>query len=734
MWRAVVLAGALLLTLAADAAAGELRAGVGKADITPKTGYYLGGWTRADRTAQGQHTRLHSRALVLERDGRKVALVAADLFMVSGGLVKHVADRLAARGFGEGNILISASHTHSGPGGFANYKTFNTTAPSLETVTDPGSFFALLNAPPADRQLYTFLVERIATAIARADDDLAPARAAWGSARLTGLTRNRSVEAHLANHGIVRRPGQGSAELDPAGAEHTIDPNVRVLRVDKVVGGRRIPIGGWSNFANHGTVTKSSFEFYNQDHHGSAIAMFERGVREEGGVPAGQQVLNVYGNGNEGDQSAGLDRHGPAASDYVGRVEAAAMLRAWRAAEPALSGTPTLDLRWTRACFCGQTTEGGPVNSSPEIGLPFLTGSEEERGPLYDITRHHFEGTRDELGFDSHGHKLGIPLNQADVPKAVPLMAVRVGDGAIVSLPGEPTAEVGARTREAVLRATAGSGVRHAVVAGLANEFIQYITTPQEYDRQHYEGGSSLYGRLEGNFLRDRLAELAGRLVRGEPAPPAYGLDPTNGVAPDGAPYGSGATAGEIAAQPTPAVPRLGHATIAWRGGPDGLDRPLDRGFVLVERRVGGAWREVTSDLGLEILWTVDAEGNHTAKWEVPLDAATGVYRLVVAANRYRLTSSEFRVEPSGALSVRKVGPTAVTLDYPAAVRDRDLTWRPPSADGGTVTFVVGSRRVTVRRSSGTVFEVDAPPGAPVSVDSARDLHGNVAAGGIRLR
>jgi hypothetical protein len=90
------------LAAAPAAQAEQLHAGVGKADITPRTGYYLGGWTRQDRVAQGQHTRLWARALVLQRGERKVALVAVDLFMVPGGLVKHVG-ALAARGFPRGH-------------------------------------------------------------------------------------------------------------------------------------------------------------------------------------------------------------------------------------------------------------------------------------------------------------------------------------------------------------------------------------------------------------------------------------------------------------------------------------------------------------------------------------------------------------------------------------------------------------------------------------------------------
>lgn len=69
---ALALAAALsALAVPSGAAAGGLRAGVGKADVTPRTGYYLGGWTRQDRVAQGQHTRLWTRALVLQRGDRR---------------------------------------------------------------------------------------------------------------------------------------------------------------------------------------------------------------------------------------------------------------------------------------------------------------------------------------------------------------------------------------------------------------------------------------------------------------------------------------------------------------------------------------------------------------------------------------------------------------------------------------------------------------------------------------
>ena len=726
----------LLLASVPAGAAPPLEAGVGRADITPPTGYYLGGYSRADRTGQGVHSRLYATAMVLERGDRKVALVALDLFMSAGGMVRAAAARA---GFSERNVLVSASHTHSGPGGFANFDSYNFASPSAETIDDPSSFVALFRQQPTDRRLYTFLVRRIAEAIELAERDLGPAAAAWGSTRLVGLTRNRSIEAHLANHGVVRQPGQGHVHQDPLGYEHTIDPAVNVLRVDKLADGRRIPIGAWSTFANHGTVASSRFEYYNADHHGAATRVFERQVRRAGNVPPGQLVANLYGNSNEGDQSAGLDLHGPAYAERVGRVEARAMLDAWRHAGRRLTRRPDLALRWTRLCFCGQRTRGGRIASSPTLGVGFLTGSEEERGPLFDVTGVSFEGRRNPVAVPPQGHKLGFPGQPAIAPEAVPLVALRVGDRMIVSFPGEATAEVGRRTRRSVKAATASSGVERVVVSGLANEYLNYFTTPQEYDRQHYEGASTIFGELSSVFLQEKLTELARRLVSGRPAQRAYPFDARNGVVANAKPFSSGAPSGQIVANPRSTYPRLEHARVSWKGGRRGFDRPLDRAFVTVQRKDGERWRTAARDLGLEILWRVEGR-RYGASWEIPRMQPSGTYRFEITARRYELRSKPFRVGASRALTVEQVparaGRVAVELGYPEAVPLRDFTWRPRRIDGGRVRFEVGDRRVVeVTRAEGSTFSVRAADGQTVRIPAgaARDDFGNRNGGPVVL-
>lgn len=652
-WSIVVMLAAFLAAPVAGAAEPAIHAGMGRSDITPPAGYAFGGWTRADRTGQGVHTRLYASALVLESGGEKTALVSIDLFAAPGGLVKDIA-AAAGAGFSERNVLVSASHTHAGPGGFANFDTLNTVAPSPETIDRPSSFVELLSPRPTDRQLYGLLVDRISAAIRRAERSSAPAAIGWGTERLTTVTRNRSLEAHLADHGLTRARGAGKASEDPDGTQHTIDPDVNVLRVDRISAQGTRPLGAWSSFANHGTVNPSEFEVYNQDHHGPANRVFEGRVRRAAGLEPGRALVNVYGNSNEGDLSAGLDGQGPAVTDRVGTAEGKSMFSAWRRAGRALERRPTVDRRWTRTCFCGQAVKGGGrVADSPLPGLPFLTGSEEGRGPLFDLTGVPLEDIRTPSSSGAQGNKVGIPAASNDsFPRAVPLMVVRVADRMIASMPGEPTVEMGRRVRAAVLARARGSGVREAIVSGLANEFVLYLTTPEEYGRQHYEGGSTLFGPHAASLLRDELAGLAGRIARGQRPPKPFALDPRNGVVADHSGFGPGAADAVPLTQPRAAVGRCGYAEFGWRGGDLGTDRPFDRPFVIVQRRVAGDWQPITDDLGLQIVWTVEQGGRYLARWEVPPDAPTGRHRLRISARRYSVASRPFTVSRAGPRSV----------------------------------------------------------------------------------
>jgi hypothetical protein len=713
---------------AAAARSARLRAGVGRSDITPPTGFPTFGYVRDDAIARGQHTRLFARAIVIKQGARKLAILTLDLGGTPGALLAEVAKRVAARGFSERNIIMSSSHTHSGPAGYFAFQADNFVAPTQGDLTR----FKTVG----DTRLYGFLVGRIALSISRANANLHPAKLGWGSTTLSGVTDNRSLEAHLANYGYDLPYGTGHVSQDPHGYLGTIDPEVDVLRVDRVRRGHRsLPLGAWLDFADHGTVNPYQLGVYNADHTGVASRVFESALRRLGHVPRSQDVVGAYGNADAGDMTAALRGRGPAYAEFVGRREARAMLRAWRRAGRAMTARPALDLRWSRSCFCGRSVGGQAVDNRAVVGLPFLTGSEENRGPLYDATHVNYEGRRLPVGIGPQSRKIqAVPPPIASFPTAIPLMVVRLGSRLIATIPGEATADMGKRIRASLLAAAGSRAIKGVALAGYANEYVHYFTTPQEYDQQHYEGGNTLYGKFSSNLVMADLTTLAQHLKRGKPAPSPYPFDPTDGVAPDTRPYGRGAAHGVVVMQPR-AIRRLQRASVSWQGGTQGLDRPVDRPFVAVQRRVKRRWRTVTNDLGLQILWRVDNSGRYTALWQVPLSASVGRYRFLITANRYRLRSRAFRVHPSRALRIqllRQSGKRALlALEYPPIDMLADLTNRPSRARGGIVVARLGHKRTVIRRRSGGVFWV--PGGALIPAGAARDRFGNRTAQSFRV-
>jgi neutral ceramidase len=308
-------------------------------------------------------------------------------------------------------------------------------------------------------------------------------------------------------------------------------------------------------------------------------------------------------------------------------------------------------------------------------------------------------------------------------------------------VPGEMTEEMGRRVRAAVLGATAKAGIGTAIISGLANEYADYFTTPEEFDTQHYEGGATIYGRASSVAIQETLTKLAGALVAGQPAPPAYPFDPTNGMVPNAAAFSRGAASGKVRAQPARAARRLGHPVFGWQGGARGYDRPLDRAFVSVQRLTKRRWRTVDSDLGLNVLWTVDSSGVYTARWEVPLSAPAGKYRFVITASRYGVKSHAFTVRPSRALTALAV-PGGIELRYPPAQSHEavgeppgdvtaDLTNRPSKALSGRATFLVKGKKVTVKARRDGLFK--APAGAELKPGSARDRYGNANGNDLKL-
>lgn len=82
-------------------------------------------------------------------------------------------------------------------------------------------------------------------------------------------------------------------------------------------------------------------------------------------------------------------------------------------------------------------------------------------------------------------------------PKIVPTQLFKVGRIMITALPGEFTTMAGRRVQETIRRKLAELEEPlsdKVILAGLANIYTSYVTTPEEYELQRYEAASTIYG------------------------------------------------------------------------------------------------------------------------------------------------------------------------------------------------------------------------------------------------
>lgn len=91
-----------------------LRAGFGRVELSASIeGAPMRGYANRAGGVHGVHDPLYARALVLEHGDRRVALCALDLCGVQEDVVAAARERVA--GVDPADLLVAASHTHSGP-------------------------------------------------------------------------------------------------------------------------------------------------------------------------------------------------------------------------------------------------------------------------------------------------------------------------------------------------------------------------------------------------------------------------------------------------------------------------------------------------------------------------------------------------------------------------------------------------------------------------------------------
>jgi len=182
--------------------------------------------------AEGVHDRLHVKAVVFEDGGVKAAIVTCDLTSIPNHFIVSARRRIGElTSVPPENVMITATHTHTGPN--IRPQNFQRATPAQMKV----AMDYLKNLP-----------ELIAASVKAAEQDLQPARLHGAIGRVEAVAFNRRF---LMRDGTVRaNPGKNDPRLladivRPAGPT---DPELPLLYLDAPDGR---PLATLFNFANH---------------------------------------------------------------------------------------------------------------------------------------------------------------------------------------------------------------------------------------------------------------------------------------------------------------------------------------------------------------------------------------------------------------------------------------------------------------------------------------------------
>lgn len=610
----------------------QFEIGAGIHDITgPAAEIGMMGYAMVDQKTTGIHMRLRSRAFVMASpcNGKRVVFVSADLGQVFQGIKQKVVERLRST-FGDvysdDNVVLSATHTHSGPGGYSHYALYN------------------LSILGFDQQTFDAIVDGIYRSIVKAHDNLTPGTIRIAEGDLLEASFNRSPLAYALNPATER-----------AAHAHDTDKQMTVLRLDEANG---TAAGMISWFAVHATNIGNQNRLISGDNKGLASYWFERqrGVN----YSAAKTFVAAFANSNEGDVSPNLwgvpdhthdfERNAVIAERQLDKAQAL-----YQAAAAPLTGgvdyrhmyvnfaNVDIDPAWTggagpqhtcRAAI-GVSMVAGSVEDGP--GVPFIP-----EGMVWDgVSWPPFTLVPEDQA--CHEEKIillptGALTPYPWTPEVLPLQIATIGNLALVAAPFEITTMSGRRLRALVAAELAPMGIDHVVIAGLANAYAGYLATPEEYTLQHYEGASTHFGPYTLAALEQEMQRVAASLRQGTAL--AQGPTPRDlaccqstlitGVVFDDKPLFD--SFGSIEVNAASSYSRGQTARAVFWGGHPKNNLKIQGSFLEVQHLVNGAWVNVARDWDPETryIWERSGIANSkvTIEWDIPAGATPGTYRL----------------------------------------------------------------------------------------------------------
>jgi hypothetical protein len=430
----------------------QLQAGAASVRVTPPVGVALAGYSGRAGTSIGIHDDLYGKALVLDDGATALAIVTLDLIGLDDVGVQHVRALVAERTeIPAGNVMVAASHTHSGP--------------MPATADNPYQRLRSLAWTP-DEDWTRTLLKTLAGAVVAAWQRRRPAKLAIGSGELSGLAYNR------------RRFAQGGVPTDPT---------VAVLLVTDA---HDQPMAVLYNYACHPVTQRESNLLISADYPGVASRLIER---------AFPRAVALFANGCCGDQDplhdlwgsdAGTQRAGLMLGGVVVQLAARLAARELTTDAAALATAaqritvpvmPQPDRATAAALVREQEAFLATLRqNATQPGRPSHLFPPDE--PWHSmVPEHHPTLALGEM-YLQWAQRLQALADAGEVlaPPYAEIQALRIGPAVCVGLPGEIFVELGLGLKAAVPD-------RPVLVCGYTNGLVGYVPTRAAYDEGGYE-------------------------------------------------------------------------------------------------------------------------------------------------------------------------------------------------------------------------------------------------------
>ena len=445
----------ILLMISALAAMGaDLRAGAAAVKITPPKGAPMAGYYY-NRAADGVHDDLFAKAVVLESERIRAAMVACDVESLPRDIVEKARKKIAAdTGIAGAAVMISATHSHTGP-----------------VILEEGSPNKLEGEMLVIARKYAEdLPDKIAESVKLAAAALKPVRVSAGIGREPSLAFNRRF--YMKDGSVGWNPGKLNPEIvRPAGPT---DPAVPTVYFEGLDGH---PLATYVNYAMH-LDTVGGFEY-------SADYPFTLSTLLAAAKSADMLTLftiGCAGNVNHIDVNTGEKQSGHKEAARIGTVLAAETLRTFKKMEVLDPGAPRVRSEIVKLPL--PELQSGELEWARKITPAF---GKKDAAPFMDLVR---------------AFKIVDVAERAGRPIEAEVQVITLGNRlAWVGLPGEIFTELGMTIKLA-------SPFQYTIVASLANGSIGYVPDRKAYPQGAYEPVSARCAAGSGEMLVDAATRL----------------------------------------------------------------------------------------------------------------------------------------------------------------------------------------------------------------------------------